>query len=102
MVNVPAGIKKQESSIPLSRLSWKTKQPASQAFHKHGIIVAKAKATILKSSIKNSFSTQNLLCEQRFLSLAWLLTCTNGVVRVACQSRSWFVLYDPGETDIFF
>ena len=55
MVNVPAGIIKQESSIPLSRLSWKTKQPASQAFHKHGIIVAKAKATILKSSIKNSF-----------------------------------------------
>ena len=68
MVNVPAGIIKQESSIPLSCLSWKTKQPASQAFHKHGIIVAKAKATILKSSIKNSFSTQNLLCEQKFLS----------------------------------
>ena len=68
MVNVPAGIIKQESSIPLSCFSWKTKQPVSQAFHKHSIIVAKAKATILKSSMKNSFSTQNLLCEQRFLS----------------------------------
>ena len=69
MVNVPAGIIEQESSIPLSCLSWKTKQAASQAFHKLGIVVAKAKATILKSRFKNSFSTQKLPCEQRFLSL---------------------------------
>ena len=100
MVNVPTGIIKQESSIPLSCLSWKTKQPASQVFHKHGIIVAKAKATTLKSSVKNSFQLKTYSASRGF-SLAWLLTCTNGVVRVACQSRGWFVLYDPGETDIF-
>lgn len=69
MVNVPAGIIEQESSIPLSCLSWEMKQAASQAFHKHGIVVAKAKVTILKSRFKNSFSTQKLPCEQRFLSL---------------------------------
>ena len=100
MVYVPAEIIKQESSIPLSCLSWKTKQEASQALHKHGIVLAKAKATILKSASKIVFQLKTYSARRGF-SLAWLLTFTNEVVRVACQSRSWFVVYDPGETEIF-
>ena len=99
MVDFPVGIIKQESSICLKDLSWKAKQEASQALHKHGIVVAKAKVTILKSSIKNSFATQNLPCQQSFLSC--IAFSVHEVFRIACQSRSWFVLYDPGETDIF-
>ena len=28
-------------------------------------------------------------------SLAWLLALINKVVRIACESRSWFVLHTP-------
>ena len=52
------------------------------------------------SEIKNQsefytrLSLWNLPCEQSFLS-CMPFNCVYEVVRVTCQSRSWFVLYSP-------